>query len=71
MFLSKSQLTTALKKLDTFTKFSKNLYLPCVVVFSNTLSEGKHKIIVRMTNKKNPKSLGNACQIIKFAVNSK
>ena len=59
------------KKLDTFTRFSKNLYLPCVVVFSNTLSENKHKIVVRMTNEKNPKSLGNACQIIKFAVNSK
>ncbi len=59
------------KKFDTYTKYSHRLFLPSVAVFSNTLSEGKHKITIRMSEQKNPKSLGNACQIIKFAVNSK
>ena len=57
------------KKLDTYTKWSGQLYLPWVFIFSDELSGGKHKIILRMSAEKNPNSRGTACQIVDFCVN--
>ncbi|CDE85233.1 putative O-antigen-like protein [Coraliomargarita sp. CAG:312] len=57
------------KKLDTYTKWSSQLYLPWVFMFSDELREGKHKICLRMSAEKNPESRGTACQIINFCVN--
>ena len=59
------------KKIDTFTVWSKSLYLPMVLIFEDNLTFGKHKLTLRMSSTKNPKSNGTACQIIKFAVNGK
>ena len=50
--------------------YSPRLFLPYVVVFGTYLGEGKHTINIKMLAEKNPKSNGNACQIIGFAVNS-
>mgnify|MGYP000292539486 FL=1 len=57
------------KKLDTYTKWSSQFYLPWVFMFSDELREGKHKICLRMSAEKNPESRGTACQIINFCVN--
>ncbi|MFR6032057.1 MAG: hypothetical protein ACLUKN_02095 [Bacilli bacterium] len=43
------------KKLDTYTKWSSQLYLPWVFMFSDELREGKHKICLRMSAKKSRK----------------
>ncbi len=57
------------RELDTFTQWSNKLHLPNVIMLADDLPAGEHKLIVRMSAKKNPDSNGNACQIIKFAIN--
>ncbi len=56
---------------DLYTRWSGNLYIPWVHMFATTLKPGKHKITMRMSANKNPKSTGTACQIYYFAVNGK
>lgn len=57
------------KSLDLYTKWSSNLYIPWLYIFESQLADKKHKISIRMSAEKNPKSKGNACQIYYFAVN--
>lgn len=57
------------KSLDLFTNWSSNLYIPWLYVLEGQLVEKKHKITIRMSVERNPKSKGNACQIYYFAVN--
>jgi len=59
------------KKLDLFTRWSKNLYIPWVYMLETELTNKKHKITIRMSAEKNASSKGYACQIYYFAVNGK
>jgi hypothetical protein len=57
------------KSIDLYTKWSSKLYIPWLYVLESQLIDKKHKITLRMSAEKNPKSKGNACQIYYFAVN--
>ncbi len=56
-------------KLDLFTKWSSNLYIPWVYTLDAALKDKKHKLTLRMSDEKNEKSKGTACQIFYFVVN--
>jgi sialidase-1 len=57
------------KKLDLFTKWSKNLHLPWYLMLGQSLNDKKHVLRVRILSEKNQKSKGNACRILHFLVN--
>lgn len=57
------------KKLDTFTPWSRSLYIPWVYMLATELEEGSHKLVLRLSKEKNPASLGTECQIRNFVVN--
>lgn len=60
---------SAFKKVDQFTKWSKNLHLPWLIMLEDELTDSIHKLILRMAEEKNPASRGTACRIHKFVVN--
>ncbi len=57
------------KCLDTFTPWSKHLYIPWVYMLETELEPTSHKLILRISKDKNPESLGTECQIRNFVVN--
>ena len=57
------------KKIDTFTQWSENLYLPWVFMFDTELNPGKHELMLRMSNNKNNSSKGHELQIRNFVIN--
>ena len=57
------------KQLDTFTEWSHNLYIPWVYMLETELKNTDHKLVLRMSKKKNQDSLGTECQIRNFVVN--
>lgn len=57
------------QELDTFTEWSGHLYIPWVYLFATELKPGKHRLVVRVSEKKNPKSRGYECQICTFVAN--
>ena len=57
------------KKLDTFTEWSKYLYIPWVYMLETELNDTNHKLVLRISKEKNPDSLGTECQIRNFVVN--
>lgn len=57
------------QELDTFTEWSAHLYIPWVYLFASELEPGKHRLTLRISEKKNPASLGHECQIRNFVVN--
>lgn len=57
------------KKLDTFTQWSKYLYIPWVYMFETELDDTTHKLVLRISKDKNPDSIGTECQIRNFVVN--
>ena len=54
---------------DQYTPWSKDLYLNVFAVLGDGLSPSKHNLKIRISEKKNEKSLGNACRIVHFLVN--
>lgn len=60
---------SAFQQTDQFTQWSSNLHLPWAYVLDAELNPGSHELILRTTNKKNPKSRGHACRIVHFLVN--
>ena len=46
------------KELDTFTQWSHNLYIPWVYMLETELEDTDHKLVLRISKKKNPASLG-------------
>jgi sialidase-1 len=56
-------------KADQYTPWSKWLHLPWVVMLDDQLQDGKHRVTVRISAEKNPRSLGTACRIHQFVVN--
>lgn len=59
------------KELDTFTEWSHNLYIPWVYMLETELKDTDHKLILRISKKKNTASQGTECQIRNFVVNGK
>jgi pimeloyl-ACP methyl ester carboxylesterase/lysophospholipase L1-like esterase len=57
------------KKTDQYTKWSKSLHLPWLLMLEDELQEGRHKLIVRISADKNPESKGTACRVHRVAVN--
>ena len=57
------------QELDTFTEWSGHLYIPWVYMFATELKSGKHRLVLRVSGKKNPASAGHECQIRNFVVN--
>jgi pimeloyl-ACP methyl ester carboxylesterase/lysophospholipase L1-like esterase len=57
------------REIDTFTPWSGGLHLPWVVMFNDELDKGKHRLTLRLSAEKNPKSSGTACRIHQFCVN--
>lgn len=60
---------SSFRQIDQFTQWSANLHLPWAYILDAELSRDEHEIILRTTNKKNPKSRGHACRIVYFLVN--
>lgn len=57
-------------ELDTFTKWSKSLYLPWLYVLASELDNKKtHTLTIRVSKKKNPKSKGTECVIRNIVIN--
>lgn len=58
------------RKLDTFTKWSKRLYLPWLYVLDSELDSQKtHKLTVRISKDKNAESKGTECVIRNLVIN--
>jgi len=57
------------RRLDQFTKWSSALNIPWAYMFDTELEPTKHKLLLRTTDTKNPRSKGNAVRIVKFLVN--
>lgn len=57
------------KKLDTFTQWSKYLYIPWVYMLETKLNDTSHRLVLRISKDKHPDSLGTECQIRNFVVN--
>ena len=57
------------RQIDPFTQWSSNLHLPWCYVLDAELSSGSHEMILRTTDKKNPKSRGHAFRIVYFLAN--
>lgn len=57
------------KKLDTFTEWSKDLYIPWVYMLETELVSGNHTLTLRMAKEKNKESSGYELQIRNFVVN--
>jgi len=57
------------QRYDLFTQWSKSLHLPWYIMLNDTLKNKNHRLIIRMANNKNEKSMGNAGRILHFLVN--
>ena len=57
------------KKMDIFTKWSKNLHLPWYVLLGDNLEKRKHTLHVVISSEHNPNSKGTAIRIVHFLVN--
>lgn len=55
--------------LDTYTQWSKSLYLPWYLLLGNDLKKGKHIVHIRISNQHNAQSKGTALRIVHFLVN--
>lgn len=55
--------------IDQFTPWSGGLHLPWLYILEDELINGKHNLVLRISDKKNAASKGYACRILAFAVN--
>jgi sialidase-1 len=60
---------SAYSSADQFTPWSAGLHLPWLVMLEDTLQEGKHRLMLRVSADKNPGSSGTACRIHQFVAN--
>lgn len=58
------------KTIDLYTQWSKSLHLPWYLVLGDERSRGEHVLNIKISANHNEKSLGNACRIVHFLVNS-
>lgn len=57
------------QKLDLFTKWSTQLYLPWYYTLATDLKNNLHTLQIRLTNERNPESVGSSCVLRYFFVN--
>lgn len=57
------------KQIDTYTEWSKDLYLPWVYMFETELESKQHILVLRISKDKNKQSEGTQCVIRNFVVN--
>ena len=57
------------KQLDQFTQWSGGLNIPWAYTLEAELDAGEHVLTLRTTARKNTRSKGLACRIVKFLVN--
>jgi hypothetical protein len=58
------------KEQDLFTRWSSDLHIPWLYVLEAELKKvSKHKLTVRISDKRNSRSKGHACRIVHLAVN--
>jgi pimeloyl-ACP methyl ester carboxylesterase len=55
---------------DQFTKWSRQLHLPWLILLDDELRDMTHTLILRVARDKNPESKGNVCRIHQFVVNN-
>jgi hypothetical protein len=58
------------KKSDLFTQWSNSLHLPWFVTLSDELPKGSHLLKIRLSSEINRSSVGSACRIRYFFINS-
>jgi sialidase-1 len=56
-------------KIDTFTGPSRNLYLPRAVILAEGLQPGRHVVRVRVSDERNPSSLGTSLYVFELLLN--
>ena len=54
---------------DQYTRWSRGLHLPWILVLADELPDAKHTLTLRTTARKNPANRGHACRIVLFCVN--
>lgn len=54
------------REMDQFTFWSPTLHIPWAYVLAADLKPGKHELVLRLSDKKNPKSKGHAARIVRF-----
>ena len=59
------------QKQDLFSKWSKQLYLPWYYTLATGLKNKKHTLQIRLSEEKNPESVGNKCVLRYFYYNGK
>ena len=57
------------KKIDLYTQWSNSLHLPWYLLLGSGLTEAPHKLRLRISGDRNPKSKGTTCRIVHFLVN--
>jgi len=58
------------KMIDLYTQWSSSLHLPWYLLLGDRLTNGTHKLSVRISDQHNSKSTGYACRIAYFLVNA-
>jgi hypothetical protein len=59
----------AAKEIDLFHRYSGGLNYPRTVMFADGLTKGEHTVTLKVSDKRNSRSKGNACSILYFVVN--
>ncbi|QHS56969.1 SGNH/GDSL hydrolase family protein [Mucilaginibacter sp. 14171R-50] len=59
----------AYKTVDLYTQWSGWLHLPWYILFNGNLAKGRHVLKLKIANRHNPASKGNACRIVYFLRN--
>jgi hypothetical protein len=59
------------KQIDSFTRWSRNIYLPWCLMLETELSNDHHELVVRVLAEKNVNSCGTACRIAHFLLNDR
>jgi sialidase-1 len=57
------------QEIDLFTAWSNSLHLPWYVLFDGNLHKGKHVLKLKIVNRHNANSKGDACRIVYFLMN--
>lgn len=55
--------------LDSFTQWSRSLYLPWALILDDALPAGPHTVRVRLSKQKNPKATGSALYVYQLLLN--
>lgn len=58
------------KQIDTFTEWSRSLYLPWYLVLGSGLTNTSHVLKLSISAEKNKNSSGTACRIVHFLINN-